>query len=98
MLESKFQRELIADLHNRFPGCIVIKNDPNYLQGFPDLTIFYEDRWALLECKKSADAPHQPNQDFYIHKAGAMSYGAFIFPENREEILNELEQALHKGR
>lgn len=98
MLESKFQRELIAELHNLFPGCIVIKNDPNYLQGFPDLTIFYEDRWALLECKKSADASHQPNQDFYIHKASAMSYGAFIFPENREEILNELEQALHKGR
>lgn len=76
----------------------MVKNDPNYLQGFPDLTIFFNDRYALLECKRSRDEPHQPNQDFYVRKMNGMSYAAFIFPENKEEILNELQTALRSEK
>lgn len=91
MKESQFQANLIKELKKIFPGCIVLKNDPEYIQGFPDLTIFYKDKWALLECKRSADASHQPNQDFYISYADEMSFGRFICPENKEEVLHDLQ-------
>ena len=45
--ESKFQSELIKELYELFPGCIVLKNDANYIQGFPDLTILYRPFWAV---------------------------------------------------
>lgn len=89
--ESQFQAQLIKDIRKLFPGCIVLKNDPEYIQGFPDLTIFYRDKWALLECKRSSDAPHQPNQDFYISHANEMSFARFICPENKEEVLHDLQ-------
>lgn len=71
----------------------MLKNDPNYLQGIPDLTIFWEDRWATLEAKKSANASHQPNQDYYVEKMNNMSFSRFIYPENKEEVLRELQQS-----
>ncbi len=89
-LESKFQAEVITDIEDLFPGCIILKNDPTYIQGFPDLLILFEDKWAALECKKSKDAIHQPNQDNYVEQLDGMSYAAFIYPENKEDILNEL--------
>lgn len=92
-LESKFQAQLIKDLKDLFPGCIVLKNDPNYLQGIPDLCIFFLDRWAMLEVKKNANARHQPNQDYYIDKMDNMSFARFIYPENKEEVLHELQFA-----
>lgn len=91
MLESKFQSKLIRRIKDEFPGCIVLKNDPTYLQGIPDLTIFYENTWAVLEVKKSAKASHQPNQDYYVDKMNQMSYAAFIFPENEDEVMAELQ-------
>jgi hypothetical protein len=93
-LESKFQAELIKELKDMFPGCVVLKNDPNYIQGIPDLTIFYNYRWATLEVKKSKNAPHQPNQDYYVDMMDRMSFSAFIYPENKEEVLRELQQSL----
>ena len=93
MKENGFQSNLIRELKCLFPGCIVLKNDPNYLQGFPDLTILYRDRWAVLECKRSANEAHQPNQDFYVDMLNGMSYSAFIYPENKERILYDLQQA-----
>lgn len=91
--ENAFQAALIKDLKALFPGCVVLKNDPNYIQGFPDLTILYKDRWAVLECKKSLSAPKRPNQTYYVDMLEEMSYASFICPENREEVLDELQQA-----
>lgn len=93
MKESQFQSSLIKKIKEMFPGCIVTKNDAEYTQGFPDLTILYGKHWALLECKRSEDSPHRPNQDFYILKANEMSFGRFVFPENEEEVLNDLQSA-----
>lgn len=92
--ESSFQKGLIDKIEELFPDCIIMKNDPNYIQGIPDLLILNGDRWASLECKKSAKASHQPNQDYYISKMNGMSYARFVSPENEEEVLNELQQAL----
>ena len=93
MLESEFQRELIKELENIFPGCFVMKNDANTIQGFPDLIILYKDKWATLECKRSKKSTHRPNQDYYVELLNGMSYSRFIFPENKEEVLDELQRA-----
>ena len=92
MRENSFQSKLIKKLKAMFPGCVVLKNDASYISGFPDLTILYGSRWAVLECKRSARDIHQPNQDYYVDKLHAMSYSAFVYPENEEVVLRELEQ------
>lgn len=91
MLESKFQAKLIKEIKDRFPGCEIMKNDPNYKQGFPDLTILYKDKWAVLETKRGEKAKRQPNQEYYVDKLNNMSFSRFICPANKEEILNELQ-------
>lgn len=91
--ENAFQAALIKELKDLFPGCVVLKNDPNYIQGFPDLTILYKDKWAVLECKKSLSASKRPNQRYYVEMLGKMSYANFVCPENREDVLDELQQA-----
>ena len=91
--ENAFQAALIKELKDLFPGCVVLKNDPNYIQGFPDLTILYKDKWAVMECKKSLSAFKRPNQRYYVDMLGEMSYANFICPENREDVLDELQQA-----
>ncbi len=94
MVESEFQSKLIRELKERFPGCIVLKNDADYIQGIPDLLILHNNKWASLEVKRSESAKHRPNQDYYVAKMNSMSFAAFIFPENKEDVLHDLEQAL----
>lgn len=94
MKESMFQAQVKQELKERFPGCIILKNDPSSLQGIPDLSIFYGQRWGMLEIKNDVDAPHQPNQDYYINKLNGMSFAAFINPENKEAVLDEMERSL----
>jgi hypothetical protein len=97
MLESKFQAELIQDLKDLFPGCIVLKNDSSYMQGIPDLLVLYKNNWAALECKRSANEKVQPNQPWYVETMNHMSFAAFIYPENREEIIDELCRSFGLG-
>ena len=93
MLERDFQGQLIKEIKQLLPGCMVLKNDPNYIQGIPDLLVVYKDRWAALECKKNATASHRPNQDYYVNKMDGMSFASFIYPENKEEVLHEMERS-----
>lgn len=93
MKESRFQSLLIKELKKVFTGCIILKTDPNYKQGIPDLLILYKDKWAALEVKRSSKAHHQPNQDYYVNKMNEMSFASFIFPENKKEVLNGLHKA-----
>lgn len=90
-LESGFQDRLIEALEKLFPGCMVFKMDQ--IQGIPDLLVLYGKKWASLECKRSAKAKRQPNQEYYVGKMDEMSFSRFISPENKEEVLNELQQA-----
>lgn len=71
-----------------------MKNDSGYIQGIPDLLVLYKDKWASLECKQTTRAKKQPNQEYYIGLMDEMSFARFISPENKEEVLYELHQAL----
>lgn len=97
MLERDYQSKLIKRIEKMLSGCVILKNDTSYLQGIPDLLILYGGRWAMLEVKRSAHEVHQPNQDYYVDLLNGMSYAAFIFPENEEEILGEVQRALKPG-
>ena len=92
MKESKFQADLKKELKKMFPGCIVTKLDSSDIQGIPDLLILYNDKWATLENKRSAKASKRPNQDYYVEKMNDMSFSRFIYPENKEDVLNELRK------
>ena len=94
MRESQFQAQLIKKLNKMLPGIIILKNDPNYIQGIPDLILLYKNRWAALEVKRGATASVRPNQAHYVRTMYTMSYAAFIYPENESEILNEVQQSL----
>ena len=91
-LESKFQKELIDEIKREYPGCIILKNDPDYIQGFPDWTILWEDKWAVLEAKRAKNSRKQPNQEHYVEKLDGMSFSRFVYPENKEEVRNELRK------
>lgn len=98
MAESRFQASLIKKLKRMFPGCVILKNDSSYLQGICDLTILWGPNWAWLEVKDSERSPVQPNQQYYVDLGYEMSYAAFIYPSNEEQVLDELQQALSYRR
>ena len=92
-IESEFQANLKKKLTKMFPGCIILKNDPTYIQGIPDLTVLWKNKWALLECKRESEARRRPNQIYYVNLGNQMSFARFIYPENEEEVLHDLQQA-----
>lgn len=94
-----YKAKLVVTLKRMFPGCLIVHNDPaSSHQGIPDLTILYNDRWAMLEVKAAADSKEQPNQRHYVEKYNGFSFASFIYPENEEEVLNALQSALTSGR
>lgn len=98
MNEGPFQAKVVNRLRDMFPGCEILKPDCEYTQGIPDVLILWGSYWATLEFKKSRNSKRRPNQDFYIRKLDEMSFAAFIYPENEEEVLCALEQAFKPPR
>ena len=88
-LESGFQDKLRTELKELFPGCMVFKMDQ--IQGIPDLLILYKNKWASLENKKSEKATRRPNQEYYVDRMNEMSFSRFVYPENKDEVLNDLK-------
>lgn len=88
-LESGFQDRLVNELKNTYPGCMVFKMEQ--FQGVPDLLVLYKNKWASLECKQHARAKKQPNQEYYVGLMDEMSFSRFICPENKEEVLRDLQ-------
>lgn len=97
-LESQFKSRLIKEIERQFPGAFVIKTSANHTQGIPDNLILYGSRWAMFEAKDDISARHQPNQDYYVHLFNEMSYATFVYPQNKEVFLYELQQALRPRR
>jgi len=98
MNEGAFKTRIINRLKDMFPDCEIIKPDSSYSQGIPDLIIFWGPYWASLEFKKSRNASRQANQEYYVQRLDSMSFAAFIYPENEEEVLGALEQAFKPPR
>lgn len=97
MRENEYQAKLIKKLKVLFPGCMVLKNDPSYKQGIPDLSVFYKNHWAMLEVKQDSKASKRPNQENYISWANENSFGAFIYPENEKEVLDALARQFEEN-
>lgn len=98
MLERDYQAKLIKRIKAMLPGAIVLKNDPNYIQGIPDLIVLFDEWWAALEVKVSATARHRPNQNHYVDQMDEMSFAAFIYPENEKEVLDALQRSFQARR
>lgn len=95
-LESAFQKDLMDEIKARYPGCLIMKNDSSYIQGIPDWTILYKNKWAVLEAKKEKNAKKQPNQPYYVEKLNDMSYSSFVYPENKDQVLSELDRVFNR--
>lgn len=93
LLEKEFQGKLIKELKERYPGAVVLKTDPNYIQGFPDVLMLWQKHWAALECKRKEHAHVQPNQEFYVDYLNRMSFASFVTPEMKDEVLNAMERS-----
>ena len=98
MTEAEYQAKLKKKIKELLPGCIVQKEDSQGIQGIPDLLVLYENKWAALEVKRSEKSPHRPNQDYYVDLMDDMSFAAFIFPENKEDVLDDLEQSFKRRK
>lgn len=94
-LESEYKKELIARIAHRFPGAFFLKNDEQLLPGIPDLLVLWGRRWAALEVKRDLkEMRHpRPNQPYYVELLGDMSFAAFIYPGNEEEVLDALQRS-----
>ena len=98
-LESDFVPRLKEELERRFPGCVVIKQDPNAsFQGMLDHVVLYEDKWAVLESKRGPKEKPRPNQPHYVEKFNEMSFAAFVNPQNMDEVLDDLQSAFGRRR
>lgn len=95
MLEGPYKTRLAKRIARELPGCMILRNDANLIQGIPDMMILFGPRWGALEGKASPDAPYRPNQQYYVDLMNRMSFAAFIHPSNEEDVLRELYQALN---
>lgn len=93
MTEAEYQSKLIKKLRLLFLDCVILKNDSSHLQGIPDLVIFHGNRYAFLEVKASENSPTRVNQPYYVELLDDMSFAAFIYPSNEEEVLSALQKA-----
>ena len=99
MKESVLQKKVIDEISERLPEAIVIKNDANYLQGYPDLSVHYNGMFALLETKQHEDSSKRPNQEYYINKTNNEGgFARFINQENKDVILDEMERSFKTRR
>lgn len=96
MAENVYQRGLIRRIRTVvLPGCIALKNDSGYQQGFPDWTVYYGPRYAILEVKDHEGAREEPNQRWFIEQFQSWGvFAEFIYPENEEEVLHALQRSL----
>lgn len=90
-LESDFQKKLKKKLELWLPGCVIKRNSTDDIQGFPDLTVFHHEKYALLEVKRSEFAPRRPNQEYYVDYFNSIGgYATFVYPENLNKVIKEL--------
>lgn len=91
--ESDFKSGLYKEIRATFPGTEVVPNDPGYIQGFPDATVYFPNgKYILLEGKRTNTSIKQPNQDYYVNISPLSNNALFVYPENKKEVLKEIER------
>lgn len=95
--ESILQSSIIKELERQYPGAVVLKTDPSYIQGFPDLLFLYSNFWAALEVKMATASARRPNQKYWVNRLDLLSFSRFIYPSNLGKVFDELEEALGWG-
>jgi hypothetical protein len=93
--EAAYQKVVTDKLAVMFPDCLIMLNDPRARQGIPDILILWGCRWAMLEVKRSEDAPIRPNQEYYVEHYAGMSFASFIYPEIEADVLHDLHNFMH---
>ena len=101
--EGDFKSKLIQRIENEFPGCIVTKLETDYKEGLPDVLVLHKNKWATLEAKKDKSEVTKPRrnkmqQDYYVATMDKMSFSRYVYPENQEEVLNELKLHFQQAR
>lgn len=93
-MERKTQQKLIQYLKRK--GCYVIKTKPGggVPVGCPDIFAFLEGWWGTFEVKASAKAPFKPLQKETIAMLGEWSTAWVVYPENYDEVIEQLETIL----
>lgn len=94
MLENKFKTKLRKRIEKEFPGSMVMHLDPTEKSGIPDLLVLHKNKWATLEGKKEEDASKRQHQEYYVNKMNNMSYSSFIYPENEDQVIEEMHEYL----
>ena len=99
-LESEFKKDFLFRLKNqmllRQIPIKFIHTRPHH-RSFPDVIVLCGKKWAGLEFKRSANASAQPNQSFYVDLFDEMSFARFVYPDNAEDVLNDLERLFTSG-
>lgn len=94
MRENKFQRDAVQRIHREWDRPLVLKNDPNLIQGIMDLTVVLPNLVAFIEVKRSDSEPFQPNQEYYLARTEEMGhFTAVLHPGNEEEVFRALHAA-----
>lgn len=93
MREIPFRESFLKRLEDRlgYLDLDIITPSSN-TRSLPDRFVIGPKYWAALEFKRSHDANHQPNQDWYIQRFDEKGFAVFVKPENAEEVLNDLER------
>lgn len=94
VLEKDFQAKVIKWLRSKGFKCFKQQMNATTRAGTPDLFIFKEGWWGWIEFKKSKNAAKRPGQQENIDWAQENSWGAFVWPENFEQIKDELENLI----
>ena len=93
MLESKFKKEAKQRIRERCPNVdLDFVNTKPFNRSMPDTFVVGPWSWAALEFKRAEGATQQANQDYHIKRLNRKGYATFVFPENLEEVLNDLER------
>lgn len=91
MSESKLQKDIIDWL--KANGAYVIKTRvlPGVPSGCPDIIALYNDRWLVIEVKRSVSAPFRPGQQLTLQRLGNGNKFVYVaYPENWSLIKNEI--------
>lgn len=93
MLESDFKQMFFDELRDILPGCLILRGNSAWIQGFPDNVVLHRDGWFAFEFKRGPRAKRRPNQEYYIDLLDDMSYSTFVDPTNYREVLDAVQQA-----